>query len=78
MAEQLGMQELKELIEPFATPPEPPTPPLAPGTCVQQYYLISHKVFIKSFCKSQFPQRYVNLSFIIANIKNKLKNLCGN
>jgi len=35
---------------------------------------ISQKVFIKSFCKSQFPQKSVNVSFIIT----KLTDLCGN
>jgi len=39
---------------------------------------ILHKVFIKSFCKSQFPQTSVNLSFDITNLKNKVTNLCGN
>ena len=33
---------------------------------------ISQKVFIKSFCKSQFPHKSVNSSFIIANVINKL------
>ena len=28
--------------------------------------LISHKVFLKSFFRSQFPHKFVNLSFIIA------------
>ena len=32
----------------------------------------------KSFCKSQFPHKSVNLSFIIADINDKLTNLCGN
>ena len=40
--------------------------------------LISQKVFIKSFCKSQLPQKSVNLSFITTNIKNKLTDSCGN
>ena len=40
--------------------------------------LISHKVFIKSFCKSQSSHKSVNLSFIVTNIKNELTNLCGN
>ena len=30
--------------------------------------LISHKVFLKSFCKSQFPHKSVNLFFIIATV----------
>jgi len=36
------------------------------------------QVFIKSFRKSQFPHRFDNLSFLIAEMKNKLTNLCGN
>ena len=40
--------------------------------------LISQKVFIKSFCKRSFPQKSVNLSFIITNVENKLTDLCGN
>ena len=39
---------------------------------------ISKKMFIKSFCKSQFPPKYVNLSFNIININRTLTNLCGN
>jgi len=39
--------------------------------------LISHKAFIKSFFKSQFPHESVNLSFTITNMKNKLTDLCG-
>ena len=39
---------------------------------------ISHKVLIKSFCKSQFPHKSVNLFFILIIIKDKLTNLCGN
>ena len=37
----------------------------------------AHTVFIKSFCKSQFPHKSVNLSFIITRMKNKLTDLCG-
>ena len=40
--------------------------------------VISQKVFIKSFGKSQFTHRSVNLSFSITNLKNKLTDLCGN
>ena len=40
--------------------------------------IISQKVFIKSFGKSQFPHKSANVSFIITNIKNKLTDLCGN
>ena len=32
----------------------------------------------KSFCKSQLPHKYVNVSFTLTNIKNKLTDLCGN
>ena len=39
--------------------------------------LISQKVFIRSFCKRQFPHKSVNLSFIITNVTNKLTDLCG-
>ena len=39
---------------------------------------ISHKVFLKSFCRSELPHKSVNLSFTITNIKNKLADLCGN
>jgi hypothetical protein len=35
-------------------------------------------VFRKSFCKSSFPHKFVNLSFIVTGIKNKLTDLCGN
>ena len=40
--------------------------------------LIRHKVFIKSFCKSQFPHKSVDLSFILVIIQDKLTSLCGN
>ena len=43
-----------------------------------QDYCISHKVFIKSSCKSQLPQISVNSSFIITNMRNQLTDLCGN
>ena len=36
------------------------------------------EIFVKSFGKSQFPHKAVNLSFIIANLKNILTDLCGN
>ena len=35
-------------------------------------------VFIKLFCKSQFPHKSVNLFFILVIIKDKLTDLCGN
>jgi len=40
--------------------------------------LVSQKVFIKSFCKSQFPHKSVNLLFILVIIKDNLTDLCGN
>ena len=40
--------------------------------------LFSQKVSIKPFCKSQLPHKFVSLSFIITNMKNKLTSLCGN
>ena len=39
---------------------------------------ISQNLFVKSFCKSQFPHKSVNLSFSITNVKNKFTDLCGN
>ena len=39
--------------------------------------LVSQKVFIKSFCKSQFPHKSVNFIFILVIIKDDLANLCG-
>ena len=44
----------------------------------KRYRSISHQVFRKSFCKSQFPNRFVNLFFILVMIKDKLTDLCGN
>ena len=59
----------------------PARPANAPNATVRPapaHKFISPKVFTKSLCKSQFPQKSVNLFFIITNIKNKLTNLCGN
>ena len=36
-----------------------------------------HIRFIKSFCKRQFPHKFVDLSFIITNVRNKLTNCAG-
>ena len=47
------------------------------GGGIMVYYLISQKVFTKSFCKSQFPHKSVNVSFIITNFDNTLTDLCG-
>ena len=40
--------------------------------------LISQKVFIRSFRKSQFPHKFVNLYFILVIINDELTDLCGN
>ena len=40
--------------------------------------LISQKAFIKSLCRSQVPHQFVDVSFTITDIKDKLANLCGN
>ena len=40
--------------------------------------LIVQRVFIKSFCNSQFPYKFVNELFILVMIKDKLANLWGN
>ena len=43
-----------------------------------QRTLISQKVLIKTFGKSQFTHKSDNLSFIITSTKRKLKDLCKN
>ena len=40
--------------------------------------LISQNVSIKSFCKSQFPHKFVNIFFMFVKIKDMLTDLCGN
>ena len=42
----------------------------------EQVYLTQNVV--KSFYRSPLPDKSVNLSFTIANITNKLTDLCGN
>ena len=39
---------------------------------------ISNKVFSKTFRRSQFPQKIVNVFFISAIVKDKLTDFCGN
>jgi len=39
--------------------------------------LISHKVFLKSFCKGQSPHKSVNVFFILVIVKDKLTGLWG-
>ena len=38
---------------------------------------ISHKVFLKAFCKSQFPHKSVKVFFISVIVKDKLTDLWG-
>ena len=40
--------------------------------------LISQKVFKRSFCKSQFPHKFVNLFCTLVIQKDKLTDSCGN
>jgi len=42
------------------------------------FELISHKIFLKSFCRSQLPHKSVNSSFTIVNIENRLTDSCEN
>ena len=42
------------------------------------HVLISQKVFIKLFCKSRFPHKFVNLFFMLVKIMDKLLDLCEN
>ena len=39
--------------------------------------IMSQKVFMQSFCKSQFPYKSVILFFILGMIKVEMTNLCG-
>ena len=48
------------------------------GTRAKLCVFISHKVLLKSFCKSHFPHKSVNLLFVLVMIKIKLTDLCGN
>ena len=41
------------------------------------HHLISQKMFIKSFCRSHFPHKSVNLFFISVMMKDELTSLCG-
>ena len=52
--------------------------PLYRGIQTSLYTVISHKVFVKSFCSSQLPHKSVNSSFTITHIENNLTDLCGN
>ena len=40
--------------------------------------IVSHKVFLKSFCKSQFPHKFINLFLILVPmVNNKLTDSWG-
>ena len=39
--------------------------------------LISQKVFVKLFCKSQCPHEFVKLSSLNTDVKNAVTDLCG-
>ena len=43
-----------------------------------RYTIISHKVFFKSFCNSQFPQKIINVSFMVTNKNDELTDLFRN
>ena len=64
--------------------PHPPVPKstaalqAGPPRPVSHKLVVSHRVFTKLLCKSQFPRKIVNLSFTVTNIKTKLPDLCGN
>ena len=40
--------------------------------------LISQKMFLKSFCRSQLPHKSVNVCLTFTYMKNKRADLCGN
>ena len=46
-------------------------------TPVAAKLFIPQKLYIKSFCKSQFPLKSVNLFSILVMIKDKLMDFCG-
>ena len=39
--------------------------------------LITHKVFLESFCESQLPHKSVNFLFTLTNMKNELTDAGG-
>jgi len=43
---------------------------------IQGRNLVSHRVLLKSFCRSQCPHESVSLFFILEIVKDKLTNLC--
>jgi len=52
-------------------------PASSPSICRAHEERISHKVIWKSFCKSQFPHKSVNLFFRLVLVKDKFTNLWG-
>jgi len=61
---RLGFDDERRVPPPErAAPPSPRVPSLIP-----------QKLFIKSFCKTQCPLKFVNLSFIITNKNNKVED----
>ena len=46
--------------------------------CAPTRARISHKVFLKSFCRSQHPHESAELFFTNTHIMNKLTYVCGN
>ena len=64
-----GHPYLHNVIHERPSPGEGPSPATA---------LISQKVFVGSFCKSQFRHKLDNFFFVIVIIKDKLTDLCGN
>ena len=57
----------------------PPTPNAKRSTGRRVLPVPTAPTYLYSrFWKSQFPRKSVNVFSIIANIKNRLTNLCGN
>jgi hypothetical protein len=78
---------LQDMSLSFVYAPSPP--PFVLSSCASVWFqqfggagsfsaLISQKVFIELFCKSQMPHKLVNLSSTVTRVKDKLTNLCGN
>jgi len=44
---------------------------------VVRFDMISHTVFLKSFCKIQCPYKSVNLVFILVKVQDELTDLWG-
>jgi hypothetical protein len=58
------------------SPPSSLTSAGPPHTC-GTHDLISQKVFIQSFCKSQFPHKSVYLFFVLVMVEDTLTDLWG-